>query len=102
MGCGGPKGAGEEADFKQMLLFQQGKSGAPNPGMYYWLVEKKEDVVTEFGKTVDAFFVIYRTVGGPSKRWFKEKVGLVRESSHHAGTYIESDSILREFHGKRQ
>ena len=88
----------EQADLKQVTLFRQGKGGAPNPGNYYWVVESRQDVTTPYGEIEDAFLLIYRTIGGPLRRWFKPGIGVVRESSSHSGTYIETDSVLKELH----
>ena len=92
----------EQADLEKLTLFRQGKGGAPNPGNYYWVVESRQDVTTPYGEIEDAFRLIYRTVGGPLIRWFKPGIGIVRESSSHSGTYIETDSVLKELHLQSQ
>ncbi len=87
----------EQADLDQVLLFRQGKGGAPNPGMYYWLVKGQEDLATPFRKIDNAYLVIYRTIGGTVIRWFKNGIGIVRERTTHSGSTIETNSLLKEF-----
>ena len=91
----------EQPDLEKLTLFRQGKGGAPNPGNYYWVVESRQDVTTPYGEIEDAFRLVYRTLGGPHRRWFKPGIGIVRESSSHSGTYIETDSVLKELHLQR-
>ena len=88
----------EQADLEKLTLFRQGRGGAPNPGHYYWVVESRQDVTTPYGEIEDAFLLTYRTIGGPLRRWFKPGIGIVRESSSHSETYIETDSVLKELH----
>ncbi len=92
----------EQTDLEKLTLFRQGKGGAPNPGLYYWVVESRQDVTTPYGEIEDAFRLVYRTLGGPLIRWFKPGIGIVRESSSHSGTYIETDSVLKELHLQSQ
>ena len=91
----------EQADLEKLTLFRQGRGGAPNPGHYYWVVESQQDVTTPYSEIEDAFLLVYRTLGGPLRRWFKPGIGIVRESSSHSGTYIETDSVLKELHLQR-
>ena len=92
----------EQPDLEKLTLFRQGKGGAPNPGNYYWVVESRQDVTTPYGEIEDAFRLVYRTLGGPHRRWFKPGIGIVRESLWHSGTYIETDSVLKELHLQSQ
>jgi len=87
----------EEADFKQGQLFREGKGDAPNPGMYYWAVQKREDLDLPAGKIEGAYRLIYRANGGPMNIWFKEGVGIVETSFIHSGSHWEERSLLKKF-----
>ena len=87
----------ERRDLAQATRFRQGTGGAPNPGMYYWRVEGREDVAVPYGTVAGAFRLVYRSLSGPVERWFKDGVGVVRERKRHSGSYLESESVLVEF-----
>lgn len=87
----------EEKDYRQGELFEQGKGPAPNPGMYYWIVEGKESIEIPYGKLKDVFRLRYGTLGGPSIVWFKKGIGVVKRKYTHSGSYFESETSLERF-----
>jgi hypothetical protein len=87
----------ERADRDQSELFKQGQVSAPNPGMYYWVVEDQQNVEVPFGLVSAAFRLVYRTVGGSATVWFKPGLGVIKETYRHFGTYLESESVLLSF-----
>ena len=84
----------ELADIRAMEEFTAGRGPAPNPGMYYWTNEGTEDLTLPFGKVSGAVHLAYRTNPDSTNVWFKSGIGLVKESSYHHGTRIESESQL--------
>jgi hypothetical protein len=89
----------EERDFRQGELFDQGKGPAPNPGMYYWVVENNSrPVQVPYGELTGVFFLMYRTTGGPTMVWFKNGLGVVKTLSIHSGSYMDHSSELKAFH----
>lgn len=87
----------EREDYEKTILFQQGKGPAPNPGMYYWVVEGTVDVEVPYGKVNNVVSLIYRTVGGPSHVWFRKGLGVIKTKYVHQGSYIESETVLKDF-----
>lgn len=87
----------ELIDIEKERLFIERKGPAPNPVMYYWMVEENEDVQVPYGDIPDVFKLIYRTHGGPTIRWFKSGIGVVKEVYHHQGSLIENESVLVSF-----
>jgi hypothetical protein len=88
----------EEDDFRRSELFKQGKGPAPNPGMYYWAVQESGPVQVPYGKIEGSYFLMYRTVGGPSMVWFKDGLGVVKTEYVHSGSYWNTFSELRAFY----
>jgi hypothetical protein len=86
----------EEKDY---IRFEQGKgrNGIPSPGKYYWHVTDMETVEIPYGKVKGAYHLIFRTAGGSSHVWFKDKIGVVKETYSHSGTYWEGSSLLKKF-----
>jgi hypothetical protein len=91
----------QRADYAQVLRWRRGEGGAPNPGMYYWIVEnvREEDVL---GRPTEVFQLVYRTIGGPSINLFAKDIGFVRRYSRHAGTYWETEGRLVDFRRGRE
>ena len=89
----------ERRDLEQVRRFRQGTAGAPNPGMYYWRVEGREDVEVPYGKVTGADRLVYRALSGSVHRRFKDGLGVVRERKYRSGSYLEFESVLVEFLG---
>jgi hypothetical protein len=89
----------ETADLESTRLFEQGKGGAPNPGMYYRVVEGRETIRVPYGTVADAWRLVLRTLPDHTRVWFKDGIGEVKETYSHHGTLIEGESVLKEFHG---
>jgi hypothetical protein len=87
----------EEQDVAAICAAYRGEGGFPNPGFYYWAIDGQEDLDLPWRKVGGAFHLAYFTVGGPSHRWFVRGVGVVKELSHHAGSYLETSSVLQDF-----
>ncbi len=87
----------EAADLAQAERFRRGAGGAPNPGMYYWIVEGREPVTVPGRGAAEAYLATFRTLGGPTRRWFVRGVGVVRETYRHQGTFQEVDVALTGF-----
>jgi hypothetical protein len=87
----------EEKDRQQALAFQEGKGNAPNPVMYYWIVDGTEDLNLPIGKVPGTVRLIYRALGGPLQVWFKDGIGVVKTSFVHHGSFGEEESVLDEF-----
>jgi hypothetical protein len=90
--------AREERDYRQGELWKQGKGPPPNPGMYYWVVEKSDSVKVPYAEIKNVYFLMYRTTGGPSMVWFKEGIGVVKTAYVHSGTYLRSSSELKAYY----
>jgi hypothetical protein len=61
---------------------------SPNLGMYYWVVDKRQPDST--------FPLVYRTLGGPTRWWFRGKIGWCgRPTGTRA--FIERELELKEF-----
>lgn len=84
----------EMADFEAGERFKGGKGPAPNPVMYYWTNEGKEDLTVPFGQLIGVSHLAYRALDGRQDAWFKTGIGLVMESYRHSGSKIESESKL--------
>jgi hypothetical protein len=84
----------ETRDFEMSERFLAGEGPAPNPGMYYWVVEATEAIEVPCGRMEETFCVIYRTLGGPSRYWFKNGLGVVKTAYRHCGSYYEFGSEL--------
>ncbi len=87
----------EQKDLKAAALWKAEKGPAPNPAMYYWLVEDKEAVTVPYGSVKGAFRLIERGAGGGLQVWFKYGLGVVREYFKHNGSYYEKESVLKGF-----
>jgi len=87
----------EERDMEAGRLFHLGIGPAPNPGMYYKIVEGRAEIIVPAGKFEDVWVIFYRTAGGPSIKWFKEGVGILKEYNIHSGTYWEHEKVLIDY-----
>ncbi|GMW00177.1 MAG: hypothetical protein AMXMBFR84_13150 [Candidatus Hydrogenedentota bacterium] len=84
----------EEADSELTARFEAGQGPAPNPGLWYWIVQAVEPIETPFGQIENTYQLRYQTLGGYEARWFKQGVGFVRFENKHGGSYFESSSEL--------
>jgi hypothetical protein len=91
----------ERADYEQVLRWRRGEGGAPNPGMYYWVVDRanQEDLL---GQSSEVFRITYRTIGGPLINWFAKNIGIFRHFNRHSGTYWETEGRLVDFRRGRE
>ncbi len=87
----------EEQDYAMACAAFRGEGGFPNPGDYYWTVQGQESLNLPWRRVSGAFRLHYGTVGGPGYTWFLRGVGIVKELSHHAGSYLETSSVLVDF-----
>lgn len=87
----------EDEDYAMACAAFRGEGGFPNPGDYYWSVRGQDDLDLPWRRVSGAFHLVYGTVGGPGHRWFVRGVGIVKEVSHHAGSYLETSSVLVDF-----
>lgn len=87
----------EEEDYAAICAASHGQGEYPNPFFYYGLVEGREDLVLPWRPVRDAWHLMYPTLGGILHRWLVQHVGVVKESSSHAGSYLEQSSLLLAF-----
>ncbi len=84
--------ARERTDLTALERWRSGIGGAPNPGMYYWVVESVRDA--DPGPVHELW---YRTVGGPYVHDYVNGVGIVRYWTRHQGSYWETSAELVGF-----
>lgn len=64
--------------------------------MYFFYVEKLEDITVPIGTFKDCFKIIYHTLSDETIQWFCPYVGIVRMEYRHHGTIINHVSELKK------
>jgi hypothetical protein len=57
----------------------------------------REEVVVPYGRVKDAMHLHYGTLGGPSKVWFKEGIGIIRATTQRNPDFLSEEVVLLEF-----
>jgi hypothetical protein len=58
---------------------------------------RREEVIVPYGRIKDTMLLRYGTLGGPHKVWFKEAIGIVRETHQRRSDFLSREMVLLDF-----
>ncbi len=87
----------ERKVIEQARLCREDLGPAPDSGLYFWHVMDREEVSVPYGRVADAVHLYYGTLGGPSEVWFKEGIGVVRETVQRNLDFLSQEVVLLDF-----
>ncbi len=87
----------ESADREAAKKFENGEGPAPNPLLWYRIVERVADVTTPAGEFKECFEIWHRTNPDHTIVWFKPGVGVVKWQTVHHGSRWDQEALLVRF-----